>query len=122
MAQYYHKPVILLLDEYDVPIAKADSKGYYDQMLEIISPLLGTVLKDNEFLKFAVITGCLLHYKGRVFLPVPIILLPIQFPTIDTMNFSVLRNRKLQSFLQIHIAKHALPSFKSGTMAIISEI
>ncbi len=73
MAQYYHKPVILLLDEYDVLIAKADSKGYYDQMLEIISPLLGTVLKDNEFLKFAVITGCLLHYKRRVFLPVPII-------------------------------------------------
>lgn len=49
MAQYYHKPVILLLDEYDVPIAKADSKGYYDQMLEIISPLLGTALKITNF-------------------------------------------------------------------------
>lgn len=67
MAQYYHKPVILLLDEYDVPIAKADSKGYYDQMLEIISPLLGTALKDNEFLKFAVITGMPSHYKGEYF-------------------------------------------------------
>lgn len=67
MAQYYHKPVILLLDEYDVPIAKADSKGYYDQMLEIISPLLGTALKDNEFLKFAVITGCLRITKESIF-------------------------------------------------------
>ena len=67
MAQYYHKQVILLIDEYDVPIAKADSKGYYDQMLEIISPLLGTALKDNEFLKFAVITGCLRITKESIF-------------------------------------------------------
>lgn len=121
MAQYYHKPVILLLDEYDVPIAKADSKGYYDQMLEIISPLLGTALKDNEFLKFAVITGCLRITKESIFTGTN------NFIT-DTISdnryneFLVLRNRKLQSFLQIHIAKHALPSFKSGTMAIISEI
>ena len=67
MAQYYYKPVILLIDEYDVPVAKADSRGYYDQMLEIISPLLGTALKDNEFLKFAVITGCLRITKESIF-------------------------------------------------------
>lgn len=67
MAQYYYKPVILLIDEYDVPVAKADSRGYYDQMLEIISPLLGTALKDNVFLKFAVITGCLRITKESIF-------------------------------------------------------
>ena len=67
MAQYYHKQVILLIDEYDVPIAKADSRGYYEHMLEIISPLLGTALKGNEFLKFAVITGCLHITKESIF-------------------------------------------------------
>lgn len=67
MAQHYRKPVILLLDEYDVPVAKADAKGYYEQMLEIISPMLGTAIKDNEFLKFAVITGCLRITKESIF-------------------------------------------------------
>lgn len=45
LASYYAKPVILLLDEYDVPIAKASSNGYYDQMLEIIKGMLSTSLK-----------------------------------------------------------------------------
>lgn len=67
LTQYFHQTAILLLDEYDVPIAKADTKGYYDQMLEVISPLLGMVLKDNEFLKFAVITGCLRITKESIF-------------------------------------------------------
>ena len=66
LTQYFHQTAILLLDEYDVPIAKADTKGYYDQMLEVISPLLGMVLKDNEFLKFAVITGCLRITKESI--------------------------------------------------------
>lgn len=67
LASYYAKPVILLLDEYDVPIAKASSNGYYDQMLEIIKGMLSTSLKDNAALRFAVITGCLRIAKESIF-------------------------------------------------------
>ena len=64
---YYGKPVILLLDEYDVPIAKASSNGYYTEMMNIIKPLLSTSLKDNPNLCFALITGCLRIAKESVF-------------------------------------------------------
>lgn len=67
MNAYYGKPAVFLLDEYDVPIAKAESKGYYEQMMEVISALLGTALKDNSSLCFAVITGCLRITKESVF-------------------------------------------------------
>ena len=67
LTKYYHKPVILLLDEYDVPIAKAEAKGYYDRMMEVISSLLGSALKDNPCLCFAVITGCLRITKESIF-------------------------------------------------------
>ena len=46
------KPVIMLLDENDVPIAKAEEKNYYAQMLDVISTMLGTALKDNEALRY----------------------------------------------------------------------
>ena len=59
MQAHYGKQVILLLDEYDVPMAKASAHGYYDQMLEIIRAIMSTALKDNSYLQFAVITGCL---------------------------------------------------------------
>ena len=64
---YYKKPVILLIDEYDVPIAKASSNGYYKEMLEIMKGMLSTALKDNSSLKFAVITGCLKIAKESTF-------------------------------------------------------
>ena len=64
---YYGKTVILLLDEYDVPIAKASSHGYYTEMMNIIKPLLSTSLKDNPNLCFALITGCLRIAKESVF-------------------------------------------------------
>ena len=67
MQAYYGKPVILLLDEYDVPIAKASSKGYYTEMLEIIKTMLSTSLKDNASLRFAVVTGCLKIAKESIF-------------------------------------------------------
>lgn len=67
METYYGKSVILLLDEYDVPIAKASSKGYYEEMLEVIKTMLSTALKDNSFLKFAVVTGCLKIAKESIF-------------------------------------------------------
>ena len=54
---YYHKPVILLLDEYDVPVAKASNHGYYNEMLDIMKGIMSTALKDNQALRFAVITA-----------------------------------------------------------------
>lgn len=67
MRDYYQKPVILLLDEYDVPMAKASSNGYYDQMLDIMKEIMTTALKDNTALRFAVITGCLKIAKESIF-------------------------------------------------------
>ncbi|MED9967038.1 MAG: AAA family ATPase [Blautia sp.] len=64
---YYGKPVILLLDEYDVPVAKANANGYYEQMLDTMRGILGAALKDNTFLKFAIVTGCLRITKESIF-------------------------------------------------------
>lgn len=67
MQIHYGKQVILLLDEYDVPIAKASSNGYYKEMLEVMKAMLGSSLKDNPSVKFAVITGCLKVAKESIF-------------------------------------------------------
>lgn len=64
---YYGKPVVLLIDEYDVPLARASESGYYDEMLDMIRALFDQALKSNEFLKFAVITGCLRLAKESIF-------------------------------------------------------
>lgn len=64
---HYEKPVILLMDEYDVPVAKASSNGYYQEMLNVVKAILSTALKDNPSLKFAVITGCLKITKESIF-------------------------------------------------------
>lgn len=64
---YYEKKVILLLDEYDVPLAKASANNYYDQMLEVIKAMMTTALKDNRSLQFAIITGCLKISKESIF-------------------------------------------------------
>lgn len=68
----YGKKVILLIDEYDVPLAKASEKDsaqnpFYFSMLDVIKGLMSTALKDNEYLKFAVITGCLKIAKESIF-------------------------------------------------------
>lgn len=67
MQMHYGKPVILLIDEYDVPVAKANTNGYYDRMINLIRGILSTALKDNSSLKFAVITGCLRIAKESIF-------------------------------------------------------
>lgn len=66
MQQHYGKPVILLIDEYDVPVAKANSNGYYAEMLDVMKGLL-QALKDNQALQFAVVTGCLKIAKESIF-------------------------------------------------------
>ncbi|MCD8131884.1 MAG: ATP-binding protein [Lachnospiraceae bacterium] len=67
MCAHYGKEVILLVDEYDVPLAKASDNSYYDEMLNVIRALLGMSWKSNPNLKFAVVTGCLRVAKESIF-------------------------------------------------------
>ena len=67
MQTHYGKRVILLVDEYDVPLAMASENGYYKQMLDVIRGILGQVLKGNSSLKFSVVTGCLRIAKESIF-------------------------------------------------------
>lgn len=67
MQIYYGKQVILLIDEYDVPMAKAGAKSYYNEMLDVIGTMMSQALKDNTSLKFSVITVCLRISKESIF-------------------------------------------------------
>ena len=67
MRAHYGKDVILLIDEYDVPLAKGSDYGYYDEILDVIKGFLGMVWKSNPALKFAVVTGCLRIAKESIF-------------------------------------------------------
>ena len=67
LEKHYGTKVILLIDEYDVPLAKAHANGYYDQMISLIQSLLGEALKTNSSLKLAVLTGCLRISKESIF-------------------------------------------------------
>ena len=65
--QHYGQKVILLIDEYDVPLDKAFQHGYYEEMVALIRGLFGQALKTNDFLQFAVLTGCLRVSKESIF-------------------------------------------------------
>ncbi len=67
LAKYYGRKVILLIDEYDVPLDKAFQHGYYDQMVMLIRNLFGNALKTNPDLQFAILTGCLRISKESIF-------------------------------------------------------
>ena len=67
LSMVYGKQVILLIDEYDVPLAKAREQGYYPQMLDVIRGMFSKALKTNEYLKFGVVTGCLRISKESIF-------------------------------------------------------
>ena len=67
LEKHYEKKVILLIDEYDVPLDKAFQAGYYNEMVSLIRSLLGNVLKTNDSLYFAVLTGCLRISKESIF-------------------------------------------------------
>ena len=66
MQSHYERPVILLMDEYDVPVAKASSHDYYPEMLDVMKGIM-QAFKDNTALKFAVVTGCLRIAKESIF-------------------------------------------------------
>ena len=67
LEKHYDKKVILLIDEYDVPLSKAYDNDYYEQMISLLRNLLGQALKTNNSLKFAVLTGCLRISKESIF-------------------------------------------------------
>ena len=67
LEKHYGQKVILLIDEYDVPLDKAFQAGYYDEMVSLIRNLLGNALKTNDSLYFAVLTGCLRISKESIF-------------------------------------------------------
>lgn len=67
LEKHYETKVILLIDEYDVPLAKAFENGYYDKMVFLIRNLLEQTLKTNDSLKFAVMTGCMRISKESIF-------------------------------------------------------
>ena len=65
--RHYEQKVIILIDEYDVPLDKAFQHGYYQEMVSLIRGLFGQALKTNSFLQFAVLTGCLRVSKESIF-------------------------------------------------------
>ena len=65
--KHYGRHTIILIDEYDVPLAKAHEQGYYDKMVLLVRNVLENALKTNEFLHFAVLTGCLRIAKESIF-------------------------------------------------------
>lgn len=67
LCTHYGKKTIILIDEYDVPLDKAFQNGYYKEMVSLIRGLFGQALKTNEFLQFAVLTGCLRISKESIF-------------------------------------------------------
>ena len=67
LQKHYGQDVIMLIDEYDVPLDKAYQSGYYDSMVELVRILFGNAFKTNDSLKFAVLTGCLRISKESIF-------------------------------------------------------
>ncbi|MCC8140577.1 MAG: ATP-binding protein [Lachnospiraceae bacterium] len=67
LQKHYGSKVIILIDEYDVPLAKAEENGYYDEMVDLIRNIFDQALKTNESLYFAVMTGCLRVAKESIF-------------------------------------------------------
>ena len=67
LSLHYGRKVILLIDEYDVPLDKAYQHGYYDEMISLIRGMFGAALKTNDSLQFAVLTGCLRVSKESIF-------------------------------------------------------
>lgn len=67
LSKHYNQKTIILIDEYDVPLDKAFQHGYYTEMVSLIRGLLGQALKTNDFLQFAILTGCLRVSKESIF-------------------------------------------------------
>ncbi|MCD8218245.1 MAG: ATP-binding protein [Clostridiales bacterium] len=67
VSRHYEKKVIILIDEYDVPLQKVETSGYYDDMTELISQFFGYGMKTNDYMLFSVVTGCLRVSRESIF-------------------------------------------------------
>ena len=67
LEKHYGRKVIILIDEYDVPLAKANEQGFYNEMILLLRSLFEQALKSNDSLYFAVLTGCLRIAKESIF-------------------------------------------------------
>ena len=117
MHAVYGRPVILLIDEYDVPLSKASEKNtaqnrYYEQMLDVIKGMLSIALKTNEYLQFAVVTGCLRIAKESIFTG-----------TNNFASYSVLDNRfsRYFGFTQQEMDKMLAAAGQSNKAELIRE-
>ena len=124
MSAVYGKPVILLIDEYDVPLSKASEKNteenrYYEQMLDMIKGMLSIALKTNEYLKFAVVTGCLRIAKDTEGVPWQ----SIFTGTNNFASYSVLEDRfsRYFGFTQPEVDKLLMASGLSDKAAIFKK-
>ncbi len=102
LEQYHGQKVIILLDEYDVPLENAYFNGFYDEMVSFIRSLFESALKTNDSLEFAVITGCLRISRESIFTGLNNLKL-FQFWTKVMQNILVLRRRKLIIFLKFMV-------------------
>lgn len=121
---YHNRKVILLVDEYDVPLEGAYVNHFYEEMIDFIRELFGAVLKTNESLYFAVLTGCLCigneapsslgskipHQvvNARVFLLDSIIWISIQFFQEPTVSILVLRTQKCKRCVRIMVCQTSI--------------
>ena len=67
LEKHYEHQVLILIDEYDVPLAKVSENGYYEQMVSLIRNMFSRALKTNNSLHFAVLTGCMRISKESIF-------------------------------------------------------
>lgn len=108
---YYGKEVILLIDEYDVPLAKASDNGYYKEMLNIVKKFLGMAWKSNPDLKFAVVTGCLRIAKESIFTGANNFI-SNSISSKRYQNYFGFREQEVESLLQAAELQDALPEMK----------
>lgn len=111
LRKHYGASVIVLIDEYDVPLDKAYQNGYYLQMVNLIRSILSQVLKTNENLEFAVITGCLQIAKESIFTG----LNNFKVRTVSDIRFADcfgFTDREVQDLLNYYDLKDKLALFK----------
>ena len=95
MSRHYDRKVLILIDEYDVPLAKANEQGFYDEMVFLLRNFFENALKTNEYLKFAVLTGVPSGVRESIF--------------TGLNNFGSIQ---LQMWILMNILKETLPMLK----------
>lgn len=109
--EYYDSKVVLLIDEYDVPLQHAFTSRYYAEMKEVIKTLLGTALKTNDSLEFAVLTGCLRIAKESIFTGLN------NFKVVSILNnqydeYFGFTNLEVENICKCYNLQEKLPTFK----------